>query len=171
MSSVILLVVGDDRPGLVEALAEVVAGHGGSWSESRMLRLSGKFAGIVQAEVPAEQAQAFRSALGQLEASAGVSIVVEDSVTAEARDLRCLRLELVGNDRPGIIREITSALAQGGVNLDELSSECESAPMTGGMLFRATATLRVPPELDIDELREHLESLAQDLMVDLSLDG
>jgi glycine cleavage system regulatory protein len=169
MTSLVLTAIGEDRPGLVESLAEVVAAHGGNWLESRMSRMAGKFAGIVRADVPAERAGELAAALAALEAR-GLRVVVEDSgVAKQPGGLRGLRLELVGDDHPGIVRDVSHALAQRGINVEELSTECISAPMSGEPLFKATADLRIPADLSIDELRATLEELAHDLMVDITL--
>jgi glycine cleavage system regulatory protein len=167
--SLVLTLIGDDRPGLVEALANVVTEHGGNWEESRMSRLAGKFAGILQVSVAERQTQDLVRALGELE-SAGLRLLVEPS-RAEERDGECrtFALELLGHDRPGIIREISQALAGRGVNVEELTSGCTSAPMSGELLFSACARLCVPKEVSVDELRDVLEALASDLMVDLTL--
>jgi glycine cleavage system regulatory protein len=77
----------------------------------------------------------------------------------------------VGQDRPGIIRDISAALAALAVNVVELHTECIPAPMSGEMLFIARAELLRPGELDVEVLRETLERIAADLMVDVVLNG
>jgi glycine cleavage system regulatory protein len=166
----VLTVLGDDRPGLVEALAQVIAAHGGNWLESRMARLAGKFAGILRASVPQANREALTRALQGLEEQ-GLRIMLGWSMADEpARAYRCLTLDLLGHDHPGIVRDIAQALASQGINIDDLQSEYSSAPMSGDMLFKATAQLRLPPEVGLAELRENLESLAHNLMVDLTLE-
>jgi glycine cleavage system regulatory protein len=165
----VLTLIGDDRPGLVGELSRLLTTHEANWEESRMARLSGKFAGILRASVPEDRAEALSRALGQLE-SVGLKVVVERSDSADDPALHPFRLELVGHDRPGIIRDVSRALAERGINVEELQTECTSAPMTGDPLFRATARLRVPSAADLDELRAVLERLANDLMVDLALE-
>ena len=168
--SLVLTVIGPDRPGRVEALSQLVADHEGNWLESRMARLAGQFSGILRVSVPENRVDALAEALRSLE-SEGLRVIVERSETAHrAVELRKLRLEIVGNDHPGIIRDIATALADRGVNVGELCSDLESAPMSGQRLFRATAALEVPGELDLEKLRKSLEALASDLMVDLFLE-
>lgn len=167
-TALVLTVIADDRPGLVEALARTLAEEGGNWLESRMARLSGKFAGIVLAEVPAEVAGRTIEALEGL-SEAGLRVQVERSELEVASPQHFLRLDLVGQDRPGIVRAISQALSQAGVNVDRLHTERTSAPMSGEPLFRATADLRLPPGLEADALRKQLEGIAHDLMVDLRL--
>ena len=167
-ASLVLTIIGPDRPGLVEALSRTVADHGANWLESRMAHLSGQFAGIVRVSVAAERAEALGSALRSLES---LRVHVETATGAPDRDAPALLLELLGQDRPGIVREVSHALAARGVNVEELETECSSAPMSGETLFRARARLRLPPEVAEDELRQLLEKLADELMVDVALDG
>ena len=164
----VMTIIGKDRTGLVESVASLVAGHGGNWLESRMCRLGGEFAGILRITVPADRRAALVDALRSLQAQ-GLNVVVsavqpEESVPGG----RFTSLEIVGQDRPGIIREISRALANQGVNVEELSSELVSAPMSGEPLFKARARLQVPETCNLASLRAELEKIAADLMVDVS---
>lgn len=163
-----MTVIGKDRTGLVESIARVVADHGGNWLESRMCRLGGEFAGILRIHVPAGKQPALVRALKELE-SRGLTVVAQpDPPQPAAEPTRLTVLEIVGDDRPGIVRQITRALANQGVNVEELSTECVSAPMSGEMLFKARARLGIPARCDVAALRAELEKTAGDLMVDIS---
>jgi glycine cleavage system regulatory protein len=166
-SFLVLTVIGPDRPGLVEVLSRTVADHGANWLESRMAHLAGHFAGMVRVSVPVQRADELASALRALE---GLRVQVESASAAPGGDEPAVVLDLLGQDRPGIVREVSHALATRGVNVEELETECESAPMSGETLFRARARLRLPPELPLDALRETLEKLADELMVDVALE-
>jgi glycine cleavage system regulatory protein len=167
--SLVLTLIGPDRPGLVEALSHAVAEHGANWLESRMSRLAGKFAGILLVDVAESSVDALTAALVALQ-SQGLKVVVEASAgEAPPAPTVSLRLHLVGQDRPGIVRDISRALAQRSVNVEELATGRSSAPMSAELLFSAEARLQVPASVELDELREALEALANDLMVDLRL--
>ena len=166
----ILTAIGKDRPGLVSALSEEIAAHGGNWLESRMARLAGEFAGIVRVSVPAANADALVAALRGLEAR-GLRVTVERGAGEVRAAVRAeFKLELMGQDHPGIIRDVTHALAALGVNIEELTTQIESGSMSGTALFRASARLSAPAQVKAPELRESLERLAGDLMVEISLD-
>ena len=167
--SLVLTVIGDDQPGLVRTLARVVDEHGGSWQVSRMAHLAGKFAGILRAEVPDQRVAELETALRALTPS-GLHVVVEESGPAQTADTPVLRIELVGHDRPGLLRELSRALADLGVNIDELYSESRDAPMSGGLLFDAQLRVRLPHGVPVDDLRTSLEELAQEIMVDITVD-
>ena len=166
----VLTVIGKDRPGLVETLADLIAKHEGNWDESRMARLAGHFAGVVQIHLPENQAGGFITALSTL-ADRGLSVNVVDSdwslVNVDHRN--SLQLELVGQDRPGIVREISSQLADLGVSMQDLRTVVESAPMSGERLFRAEAELVPPTQTDSEQIRAILERLADEMMIDITL--
>lgn len=165
----VLTVLGEDRPGLVESLSQAIAAHGGNWLESRMSRLAGKFAGILRASVPESELETLTATLRQLE-SQGLRLLIEWSTNDEpAQAYQILKLDLIGNDRMGIIHDISQSLAMYGVNIDELNTDYLSAPMSGEMLFKATALIRVPLEVAVADLQTHLEHIAHDLMVDIAL--
>ena len=95
--------------------------------------------------------------------------MVEHGYEEAPTDQPRVHLELIGSDRPGIIRKISHALAERRVNVEELRTECDGAPWSGDTLFKASAELRVPTNLDLDDLRADLEEIAHDLMVDIKL--
>jgi glycine cleavage system regulatory protein len=169
-TSIVLTIVSDDHPGIVESLSEVLAEHGGNWAESSMMSLAGKFAGILLIQVPDEQAGQLISALENL-GSSGMQIVAQRS-TAEPRveASREYSIELVGQDHPGIVYEITEVLARHEINVQELETMIQSASMSGESLFIAHARIFVPPDVELDRLQDELEALANELMVDINLE-
>jgi glycine cleavage system regulatory protein len=170
MTTLILTVIGDDRSGLVEVLAGVVARHGGNWHRSSMARLGSKFAGIVEVSVVETRVDALTAELGPLEAQGLLDITVERvTETPAAADGPHWELRLVGQDRPGIVHEIAHALARSGVSIEELQTSTSSAPMSAEILFEATAVLVATTGADRETLAGELEALANELMVDIEL--
>jgi glycine cleavage system regulatory protein len=165
----VMTVIGEDRPGLVDSLASVVAEYGGNWLESRMSRLGGQFAGIVCVEVPEEREHPLVHALKNLDAE-GLNVVVSADAPRAAIAPRTISiLEIVGQDRPGIVQQISHALAGFEVNVEELHTECGSAAMSGETLFKARAKLSIPDACNVADLRRELEQIAADLIVEISL--
>lgn len=169
-TTLVLTIIGADRPGIVDALSALVADHGGSWQRSRMARLAGQFAGILEVSVPSAGRAALREALGAL-AAQGLTVHVADSAEGEAgATARRLGIRVIGHDRPGIVRRIAAALAADGANVVELESRCAPAPMTGVRMFEASALVELPAGLEPEDLRGRLEALAGDMMVDLGVE-
>jgi glycine cleavage system regulatory protein len=167
-NTLIFSIMGADRPGLVSQLAAAVADHGGNWVESRLVHLGGQFAGVLRVEVPAEKASELSDAVRQLELAGLTSICRSDiSPIPAEHPLRLVKMQLIGSDRPGILKGISQALARHSVNIEELSTERRAAPMSGEALFEASATVHIPPAATLAALRKDLETIAGDLMVDL----
>ena len=170
-SSIILTVVSDDRPGVVKSLSELLAEKGGNWTESSMLSLAGKFAGILLASVPDKHADSFIEGLKALEKE-GMQIVAQRSGSGSvASGKREFTLDLVGQDRHGIVQDITRILAGHQVNVLELETHCQSASMSGENLFLAHARLMIPTDASLDDLQDELEKLANELMVDIKIEN
>jgi len=169
-TSLVLTCIGPDRPGLVESLSRVVAENEGNWVESRMAHLGGQFAGLLRVEVEGDHAAGLVRALESLgEGDFRITVTPTEAATEPAT--RLLRLSLVGQDRPGIVRDISRVLAAHRVNVEELETACTSAPESGTPLFKAKASLHVPTDVSTDEVRDGLEQIATDLMVDVDLEA
>lgn len=169
LATLVMTVIGADRPGLVQMVAARVADHGGNWLESRMCRLGGQFAGILRVEVAKEQRDQLVNALRTLEVD-GLRVIIHAEAgarTGAPSGGALAKVELVGTDRPGILRSVSGVFAAHGVNVEELESERINAPMDGGVLFQARATVFVPGNVKLSAVRADLEKIAADLMVDV----
>jgi len=175
MISLILTVIGPDRPGLVQALSDTIKRHDANWLESEMAQLVGQFAGIVHVQAPEAAADALTTDLVNLQ-NKGLAVNVtpaaaaSDTLIPGADASRVYRLELLGLDRPGIVRDLASALAARSINVAQLKTHTQSAPMSGELMFKATAQLTAPADAAEDELHDALDRLAADLDLDLSLE-
>lgn len=171
MTSVVLTIIGRDRPGLVDALSRAVAAHGGNWEESRMSHLADQFAGILRVRIADHDTAELVAALRGLDEQ-GLQVTVQTSAAEDhPSTARRLSLEVTGQDHPGIVRDLSHALATLGIGIEEMRSETRSASMSGDRLFHASLQLALPGSVNVDELRDRLESLANEIMVDVELDA
>ena len=163
----ILSYIGEDRPGLVEELSAIIVNHRGSWLESRMANLAGKFTGVVRISVNAEEADALERDLQKANrADLILHFTRAEPAGLEARKRLCIKV--IGADRPGIIKELAAQLTRLNVNVEDLQTDVSSAPMTGEPIFEALVEVSATESLDQDRLREELESLSDDLMVEVT---
>jgi len=161
--------MGKDQPGLVESIASVISQEGGNWLESRMCHLGGQFAGVLRVAVGKERETSLMRSLLQLQDS-GLNITVKsEPAEADLGKRSLVTLDLLGSDQVGIVSRISALLASLDVNVEELQTELTTAPMSAELLFKARGLLHLPNGLDPDKLRDELEAIAADLMVDLQL--
>jgi glycine cleavage system regulatory protein len=164
----VIAVIGRDRPGLVNAVSEVVTAGGGNWLDTHMASLSGQFAGILDVSVPTAKADALIAALKTLEAQ-GLKLIIERAGDAASITGKVMALDLIGADRPGIVRDLSRVLAAQNVSIAELETERVAGQFSGEPMFKARARLLLPADLSEDKLRQSIESLANEMMVDLDL--
>jgi len=173
MNSLIISMIGEDRPGLVERLAQCVADHEGSWIESSFARLAGKFAGVARVVMPSAQVSALQQTLGQMANEMHLQISAEradaDDQAQENEQDKPIGMNVVGLDRAGIVKEISAALAARGVNVLKMQSSAFNAPMSGERMFEMQATLSKPTDLSMVELNQAFDAVESTMGVEVSL--
>ena len=169
MTTLILTVVGSDRPGLVATVAHIVEEHGGNWENSRLAELDGTFAGVIQISVPVDRIEELRASLHGLDGLLTIAVHPGTPAPAVAETRRELSIQVLGNDRPGIVRDITAVLSAHALSIESMTSQTRDAAMAGGRLFEASVVATVSAASDPDALRTDLERLANDLQVDITV--
>lgn len=169
MTTLILTVAGADRPGLVAAVADVVDAHGGNWENSSLAELAGTFAGVIEVSVAPEHSEGLQAALRELQGQGLLTLAVLTGTPAADAEAQVLEIRILGNDRSGIVREVSNVLNAHELSIEELATETRDAAMAGGRLFEASVIARVPASVDLDALRRDLERIATEIQVDITL--
>ncbi len=165
--SLVLTVLGPDKPGLVKSLSETLNQFQGNWIESRMAHLAGKFAGLLHVSVPNSQLSSLTAALENLQTET-FKIIIEQANSDEIKEAdKILNLELLGQDRSGIIHDITLQLAKLNVNIEELESHIKVASMSGEKLFCAKLKLGLPQNISPETVQDTLEEMSDQFMIDV----
>jgi len=167
-TSVILSAIGGDRPGLTQGLAEAVFAAGGNWLESNLSHLGGKYVGSILVELDAVRLGELGQAVDRLNAG-GLHVQIVPAGDAPPIAGRPLWFELVGQDRPGIVHEVTAVLAGLGVNIEDFATRTEIGSMSAERLFRANARLTVPEGTSPDDVQAALEAISGEIMVDFTI--
>ena len=166
----VLTIIADDKPGLLEMLAQTVNDNGGNWLDGRMSHLAGKFAGILELSVDPEHQATLTKALEAL-TEEGFKVVVEPANALDRPACQEFTLSVAGLDRTGIVYEIAQAFANRHINMSELETDYSSMPWSGEPLFQAKGVIEVPDSVDMDELYEQLDTIAEELGVDIRLES
>lgn len=169
MTTLILTVAGADRPGLVSAVADLVDGHGGNWENSSLAELAGTFAGVIQITVADERVGELQTALGELDGMLTVTVSAGAAPVHDDTQPRRVSVTVLGDDRPGIVREVSGVLSAHALSIESMTTQTRDAAMAGGRLFESAVTASVPTSADLDTLRDDIERLTHDLQVDISV--
>ncbi len=166
LQSLVFTIIGPDRPGIVEQISRCVNEHECNWLGSRMSRLGGKFAGIIQVEGDAELLGSLQSDLGKLR---DLTVVVEEGGSDGDRSEKTIIVTMLGLDRPGVVREVASELAAQQLNVLDLETGVSKAAMTGGLMFHGRAVVACNGGEDLIALSERLDEISNSLGVDIEL--
>ncbi|MFD2179503.1 glycine cleavage system protein R [Veronia pacifica] len=164
MKQLVITLIGPDRAGLVDQISNIIYDHQASWQASSLSNLAGMFAGIILIQVSDNLVTPLRDALSEIN---GLDVVInEGEKSPESQVMQHHQLSVTGNDRPGIVKEVSQALASFGININKMETHAQSAANAGTMIFNAQFHLDIPESLSLNDLREKLESLSDDLMVE-----
>ena len=152
----------NDRKGIVDAISQRVADLNGNWQQSRLIRLGGKFSGLIHVSIDETQLDELKT---QLQSINDVTFQI-DRIDQVQSELHTLAFTIFAHDRPGIVRELSALLSKMGINVLELNTNCESAPMSGEMVFAAELVVELPDGVDEEQLASACESLSDDLMIE-----
>ncbi|SEQ94462.1 glycine cleavage system protein R [Microlunatus flavus] len=163
MSSLAVTVVGHDRPGIIAAAADALAGCGMNLEDSSMTLLRGHFAMTLVCAGDATVDEV-RAALAPL-ASSGLDVAVRavapdpDVPSTTANHL----VTVYGADRLGIVARLVGVVAEAGANVTDLTTRLS------GDLYVLLAEVALPDETDADALRDRLAAVGNDLGVEVTL--
>ena len=169
MPRYVITLAGEDRSGLVSAVADAVSAHGGNWEGSQLAERAGVFAGVVEISVADESAQTLLGALLALDETLTVTALSGVGASAANRQVSSLVISLVANDRPGIVRDVSAVLAAHELSIDDLSTEVREAAMAGGRIFEASVLAHTVAGTDLSRVKEDLEKLAAELQVEIAI--
>ena len=164
MKPFIITLIGEDKPGLLSSLADIVYQHHGNWLASNFALMAGKFAGFAEVHLPDQHVAAVSEIFS---ARTDVSITMSSGDNHPEAQIKHATFSIIGNDKPGIVNELSSVFTRNGANINRFESKCESAPSSGNTLFKATAFVEVPIDFDLDIFVDAVEQIANDLMIDI----
>jgi len=167
MALLVLSVVGSDKPGLTKALAAAVLSAGGNWLQSHLSRLGGLYVGSVLVELDQAKVEALRAAVSSVDA-AGLEVRIAPA-DADAAKGETLEFSLVGQDRPGIVNQVTAAVSQLGANIETFETWLSPEAHSGAQLFHMAAHLRLPEGVKAGAVQDALEAISGEIMVDVAV--
>ncbi|MDF2154287.1 ACT domain-containing protein [Vibrio sp. CAU 1672] len=157
--------IGQASPATIKQLAAVTHENGGKWLISKVNFIEDQVAGVIKVELPAQNADIVKEAFSACQT---LTVHFVDSDLHAHREDTIYQIRLDANDRAGIVNEITHVLDGQGISI--LDMDCQRVFIAGGggissSLFTAKIALRLPNEMDIDDIANELESLSEDTRV------
>jgi glycine cleavage system transcriptional repressor len=163
---VAVTVIGDDRPGIVGAVTRVLFDSGCNLEDISSTILRGHFSMMLIVRTPPDLAAS--SLEEQISAAAtehGLVVTVRPVSDAPLHIPPPTHMVSVyGADRPGIVFRVADTLAEGGVNITDLTSRVigpDEAPVYA-LMIEVVAS-------EEQRMREALRSVSEELSIDVSV--
>lgn len=170
MIELVLTIIGRDRAGVVAELADVVRFHEANWKRSELAEIAGTFAGVVVVEVDDDRVDELLTNLLILREQ-GLHITAQQiEEPAEAPEALDVRLRFTGDDRPGIVHEISTTISGFGINILRLGTVVGPTGTDGGNGFEITTHLSVPIVVDLDAVLDAVGTLTDNLGIALHVE-
>jgi len=167
----VLTAIGRDRRGTVEMITDVVVKHFANIEESRMARLGGEFAVIMLLSLSDENLKTLEQNLEKL-TDRGLMVVTRKTDLSRIEQFRGYvpyEISVIGADHEGIVNRVARYLASEHVNVEEMDTHVTHAPNTGTPLFSMNARVQAPPGLTLNQLRQKLGEVGNELDVDIDV--
>jgi glycine cleavage system transcriptional repressor len=166
----VISAIGADRVGIVDGLSGLIAEAGANIEESKMAVLGGEFAVMMLVSLKAKDFEGLVANCKAVETGLGLRVEIKPTAESSAQiGGRPYGLETVSLDGQGIVHAVSAVLHRFGVNIEELETRTEGAPLTGAPMFHLRAGIVVGPGVAIAELRRALEELHPGQDLDIAL--
>ncbi|WP_261817255.1 glycine cleavage system protein R [Vibrio gallicus] len=164
-TSFIVNFIGTASPSTIKQLTAITHENGGKWLISKVNFIDNQVAGVIKVEVPQENADVVKNAFTDTTTLLS-QITDSDAKLHDINDIFHLRID--AGDRDGIVNQITQVLDSQGISIVDL--DCQRVFLAGGggvssSLFTAQISLKLPAEVQINDVRHELELLSEDTRV------
>jgi glycine cleavage system transcriptional repressor len=166
----ILFLLGEDRPGIVDDVSSLLFDQGANIEDSRMATMGGCFSIMTLFSCTSKQLEAIKEGLDDLE-KLGFQTSLHEAQDPAASPKRAelpLKIEVTAMDHPGIVQNVVHILRLHDVNIESLITEVTRAPLSGAPIFSLTLEAGIPAGEPIAKVKDELTKLATEMNLDLS---
>lgn len=169
-TKLVISALGEDRPGIVDKLSNIIFDHALNIEDSRMTVLGGEFAILLLVSGEQKSLDALLERLAEIEQNLQMSLLVKTTSESIKQDHTLpYSVDVAALDHPGIVRNIANFFSNRNINIVNLETERYSAPHTGSPMFSLHMTIGIPAEINIPQLRDAFMDVCDELNLDAKL--
>ena len=163
----VICALGPDKPGIINALSEVVANVDCSVLDSRMTVLGSEFALLTLVSGPWNAIAKLEDQIPQLQQRLDLTIITRRTEPREPSGrLLPYAVEVVSMDHPGIVNQLAGFFSSRGINIEDLNTSSYAAAHTGTPMFSVNMSVGIPADLHIAPLRQEFLDFCDDMNLD-----
>jgi glycine cleavage system transcriptional repressor len=167
----VISALGEDHPGIVNALSKAILEHGCNIEDSRMTVLGGEFAAILLVQGKWNTLAKVENALPEIERQLRMTIISKRTGERSAgTNLLPYAVDVISMDHPGIVNNLAGFFAERNINIEDMTTSTYAAAHTGTPMFAVHMTVGIPADLHIAGLREEFMDYCDGLNLDAVLE-
>ncbi|MBN4063612.1 hypothetical protein JYT79_02410 [Cardiobacterium sp. AH-315-I02] len=171
-TKLVISALGDDRPGIVDELSDIIYNHGLNIEDSRMTVLGGEFAILLLVSGDAPAIESLQEKSADIEQSLKLSLLIKPTTESTPADNTLpYSVEVAALDHPGIVNNISRFFSSRNINIVNLQTERYAAPHTGSPMFSLHMTIGISADTNIAHLREAFSEICDELNLDAELNS
>ena len=159
MNRTIITAIGIDRPGLVNKITSIINQNNGNIENSKMIKIDDQFAIIMEFSI----VENIDSIKENLEAIDDLEIYYKSAKSNKNIKKPTSKYLIKGADDQGIVKTISNYFKGRNLNITELDTFIESAPVTGSPLFNLKIVVEYDSATNLDKVKKELEQICEQL--------
>jgi len=165
--SLVITAIGEDRPGLVNELTEVLLNASLNVEDSRMSVLGGEFVVMLLVSGSETSIDSIKQQKDAMASSLNLNLLIKPTTRRKTSDKHLsYHISVEGMDNPGIVHKLAHYLSQHNINIVNMQTESGHAPHTGTPIFTVNMQVDIPNELDLTQLENDFSALCDELSMD-----
>jgi glycine cleavage system transcriptional repressor len=165
MNRIIITAIGVDKPGLVDKISFIISQNDGNIENSKMIKIDNQFAMIIDFSC-IKNLDSIKADLDKIKELQITYKPVKDSDDSYKYFKKYL---IKGADNQGIVNKVSSFFSNQDINIIEVNTFLESAPITGTPLFNMEIIINYNNSNNITDIDSKLISLCDNLNLDIKI--
>ena len=157
-TKLVISALGEDRPGIVDELSNIIYKHSLNIEDSRMTVLGGEFAILLLVSGDQSSIDAIQTQVHEIEQALQMRLLIK--VTSDSSPIENAipyAVEVAALDHPGIVNNISSFFSERDINIVDLYGDRKAEE------FVLIGQLEIPEQWDIRMLQADLEQMGSEL--------
>ena len=165
MDRIIITAIGVDKPGLVNKITSVISQNNGNIENSKMIKIENQFAIIIDFS-DSENLNIIKSQLDLIQ-DLKISYNIIKKLNIPTKSLATYLIK--GADDQGIVDTISNYFKDNHLNIVEVDTFIEPAPITGSPLFNMKITIEYNQSINLNKISADLAEICDNLNLNLNL--
>jgi glycine cleavage system transcriptional repressor len=169
MEKIIINAFGPDKPGLVYKISKIILSYNGNIENSKMILLESDFTILMLVKIESSKIESLKKELNNF-SELDISFRYTNQKEKNIKYFN-YSFSISVADNEGIIYLYSDLFRKHRINIENMETEINNAPISGFPIFILKSLLNIPCDLDIIILKKELKNIAQENNIEYKLEA